>query len=344
MKALRKMAQGPGCVRVVEVEEPTPGPGEVLVGVRFAGVCGTDLHILHGLFPKVRPPVTLGHEFSGVVLETGPGVRGWQAGERVTVESAAGFCGGCLHCLEGETQRCEGRVAFGYGRDGGFAPLVTVRAGALHRLPEHVSLEEGALCEPLACATHGVLQRSGLSPGELAIVSGPGPIGLLVAQVARAAGARVMVVGAPSDMERLELALSLGAERCLVAQDQDASAAVALWTQGHGAHVAFECSGTPASFSNCVEWVRRGGQVVQVGLMGKASSLDLDRVTYKEVELRGSFAHNHGSWEMAIELLGRRQVELLPLVSGIYPLGKWEEPFELFEHHEGLKYLLRPEA
>lgn len=343
MKALRKLTRGPGHVEVVEIEEPRPGPGEVLIRVHLAGVCGTDVHILHDLFPKVRPPVTLGHEFCGIVLEVGPGVEGWREGDRVTVESAAGFCGDCPHCLQGETQRCEERIAFGYARDGGFAQMVAARAEALHRLPQHVSFQEGALCEPLACATHAVLERSSLGPGNLAIVAGPGPIGLLIAQVARAAGARVLVVGTASDKERLALALRLGAEQGVLAQESDAGARVEEWTQGRGADLAFECSGTASSFSRCVEWVQKGGQVVQVGLLGRAASLDLDRVTFREVEIRGSFAHNRGSWEKAIQLLERRQVQLLPLVSGTYPLDEWQEAFQRFERREGLKYLLQPQ-
>lgn len=342
MKALRKLAPGPGNVEIVDVQEPKPGPGEVLVEVALAGVCGTDVHIFHDVFPKVRPPVTLGHEFCGVVVEVGPGVIGWEKGDRVTVESAAGFCTECVYCKEGKTQLCEHRVAFGYGRDGGFAPFVVARAEALHRLPENISLEEGALCEPLACATHAVLERSSLTPGKLVIVVGPGPIGLLVAQVSKSQGARVMVVGLASDQERLELAKRLGAERCLVAEHQEAAQEVKDWTQGQGAHIAFECSGAKTSFSACIEWVRKGGEIIQVGLLGKPSQVDLDGITFKELEVKGSFAHNRGSWEKAIDLLKRRWVETLPLVSGIFPLERWSEAFERFERREGLKYLLSP--
>lgn len=342
MKALRKLAPGPGNVEVVEAPEPRPAEGEVLIKVRRAGVCGTDVHIFHGLFPKVRPPVTLGHEFCGEVVELGPGVKGWSPGERVTVESAARFCGSCVHCLEGQTQRCEERLAFGYGRDGGFAPYVAARADGLHRLPEHVSFQEGALCEPLACATHAVLERSSLAPGQTALVAGPGPMGLLVAQVAQAAGALVVLVGAPSDRERLQMGLRMGAKHCLVAGDPENQEILEELTRGIGVDVAFECSGSVSSVSGCVEWVRKGGQVVQVGLLGKEAGLDLDRLTYREVELRGCFAHNHESWEKALKLLENKEVDLMCLVSGTYPLEEWKEPFQLFERRQGLKYLLEP--
>ncbi|MEJ5375424.1 MAG: zinc-binding dehydrogenase [bacterium] len=342
MRALRKLAPGPGNVDVVDTKEPRPQQGEVLIRVCMAGVCGTDLHILHGLFPKVRPPVTLGHEFCGEVVEVGSGVRGWKPGDRVTVESASGFCGNCVHCVEGQTQRCEERLAFGYARDGGFAPFVTARASALHRLPDHVDFQEGALCEPLACATHAVMERSSLLCGQMALVAGPGPIGLLVLQVARAVGAEVILVGTSEDRERLDLGLGMGARHVLVAGGAQNSELIGQWTHGAGVDVAFECSGSIASFSSCIQWVKKGGQVVQVGLLGKEEILDLDSITYKEVELRGCFAHNHRSWEKAIDLLQRKEVSLLPLVSGIYSLEEWKEPFARFQAHQGLKYLLKP--
>jgi L-iditol 2-dehydrogenase len=343
MKALRKLQRGPGHVEIVHVEPPCPGPGEVLVQVRCAGVCGTDVHIYHDLFPKVRPPVTLGHEFCGVVSALGPGVGGWKKGARVTVESAAAFCGRCIHCLAGETQRCEERQALGYARDGGFAHLVAVRHGALHGLPDHVSFEEGALCEPLACATHAVMERSSLGPGQVALVTGPGPIGLLVSQVCRAAGARVVLVGAEHDGERLRLGEDLGVDAWAGAQGRVVEAALGALDRHKGADVLFECSGAPAAVAASLEWVRRGGEIVQVGLLGKGVELDLDRVAFKEIQVRGSFAHHHGSWEKAVALLNDGKVRLGPLVSGVFPLERWREAFSLFESRVGLKYLLCPQ-
>lgn len=342
MIALRKIAKGWGNVRLVEMEDPRPGTGEVLIRVAAAGICGTDIHIFHDVFPKVRIPVTLGHELAGEVAEVGGGVDTWRPGDRVTVESAASFCGKCTHCLQGQTQRCEERVALGYGKDGGFASYVAVRSTALHRIPDTISLEEGALCEPLACAVHAVMERSSLTQGSWAIVTGPGPIGLLVLQVAKAVGAQVAVVGAAGDEGRLELASRLGAVECLKAETVGRKGVLGKGVLPKAFDVAFECSGTRGGVLTCMEFLKRGGQIVQVGILGKEAPLDLDLVTYGEIELRGCFAHNRASWEKAVKLLEDGKVNLRPLISGIYELGQWEEAFARFERREGLKFLLKP--
>ncbi len=342
MIALRKIAKGWGNVRLVEVEDPRPGPGEVLIRVAAAGLCGTDIHIFHDVFPKARIPVTLGHELAGEVAEVGEGVDTWRPGDRVTVESAASFCGRCAHCLQGQTQRCEERVALGYGRDGGFASYVVVRSTALHRIPDTISLEEAALCEPLACAVHAVMERSSLAQGSWALVTGPGPIGLLVLQVAKAVGAQVAIVGAAGDENRLELASRLGAVECLRADSIEKKGRLRKEALPQAFDVAFECSGSQGGVLTCIEFLKRGGQMVQVGILGKEASMDLDLVTYGEIELRGCFAHNRASWEKAIKLLEEGKVNLRPLISGIYKLEHWEKAFAQFERREGLKFLLRP--
>ncbi|MCF8042912.1 MAG: alcohol dehydrogenase catalytic domain-containing protein, partial [Desulfarculaceae bacterium] len=152
MKALRKLAGGEGNVELVDIPTSQPGPGQVLLKVKSVGICGTDLHIWEGRFDKVRPPVTLGHEFAGEVAELGAEVSGWQKGQRVVSESQASSCGACVYCDEGQSNLCPERLAYGYGVDGGMAEYAVVRAGGLHALPESVSFQQGAMVEPLAVA------------------------------------------------------------------------------------------------------------------------------------------------------------------------------------------------
>lgn len=342
MKALRKLSQGPGQVDIVEVDPPCPEEGEVLVRVQCAGICRTDIHILHGLFPKLRPPVTMGHEFCGTVAETGLGVKEWRVGDRVTVESAADFCRKCKYCRSGETQRCKRRLAFGYARDGAFATFVAARQDALHRLPDHVSFQEGALCEPLACATHAVMERSSLDAGMTALVTGPGPIGLLVLQVAKAMGATVIITGTERDEERLESASKLGADYWVRTDQSETGSFVHNITQGEGVDVAYECAGSVRALEDCMQCVRKGGEIVQVGLFGGRQELNYDDLTFREIQIKGAFTHNRGSWEKAIDLLGDRRVDLRPLISGEFPLNRWEEAFGLFEKGIGVKYVLYP--
>ena len=342
MKALRKLTDGIGNVDLVDVAEPIPKKGEVLVEVKRAGICGTDIHILHGRFPKVRPPVTLGHEFCGVVAKLGSDVHGLKIGDRVTSETAASSCNTCVYCKAGQTQLCDERVAYGYGTNGAFTSYVTVRHDALHVLPDHISFREAALSEPLAVAAHVVLERSTLKSGDLVLVTGPGTIGLLVFQVAKAMGARVAITGVQRDTDRLEIAARLGAEYCVRADNQDVKSVIADFTDGYGVDVAFECTGNRFAVNDCINNTRKGGEIVQVGLLGSSIELDYDSITLKEINLRGSFAHHGASWDKAIDLMRDKKVDLNILVSGEFPLVQWKQGFDLFERGNGLKYLLYP--
>jgi L-iditol 2-dehydrogenase len=342
MKALRKMKRGKGAVELVSVPAPSPGKGEVQVRVQCAGICGTDIHILHDLYGNLRPPVTLGHEFAGVVAAVGEDVADWKTGERVTVESLAAFCGRCRYCQAGETQCCPKRQAYGISRDGAFADYVVARQGALHRLPEGVSFRQGAMAEPLCVAVHAVMEKSAVKPGDTALVTGPGTIGQLVAQVARLLGASVIMAGTSKDGERLELAWATGAEHCIYSDREELSAAVDRITDGGGVDVAFECAGAKAAIRDCLQAVRKGGEVVQVGLAGGSLELDYDAICLKEITLKGSFTHNHQTWRKSVALLNDPRLKLEALVSGEFPLEQWRTAFDQCGQAHGLKYLLNP--
>ena len=342
MKALRKTAQGAGHVEIVDVPEPVPQKNQVRLRVAFGGICGTDLHIYRGEFAKVRPPVTLGHELSGIVDKVGEGVTHWQSGDRVTVESEAHRCGACAHCRSGRTNLCTERLALGYGVDGGFAEAIVVRQSALHRLPENTSLAEGALCEPLTVAVHAVQERSSVRPGDWTLVAGPGPIGLLVLQVVRAAGGHVIVSGTAEDRDRLRLAEKLGAAAVVQVDLVDLRDQVDSLTQGDGVASAFECSGAVPAMGDCLRCVRSGGEIVQVGLYGTGVRLDVDQVAMREITLKGSFVDTHETWSKAIELMVTGAVDLQALISADFPIAQWKEAFQRSESARGIKYLLHP--
>jgi len=342
MRALRKLKRCKGEVELVTVADPRPGDGEVLVQVRCAGICGTDLHILHDAYSNLQPPVTLGHEFAGVVAGMGSGVQGWREGDRVAVESLAGSCGRCRDCRSGETQRCPERRAFGISADGAFADYVVVRETALHRLPDGVSFRQAALTEPLCVAVHAVLEKSSIQAGDTVLVTGPGTIGQLVAQVARLSKAAVILAGTSQDRERLELAAATGIEHVIFGDREDIPAAVERITQGRGADGAFECAGVGAAVNGCLAAVRKGGQVAQVGLTGRPIEIDYDRICLKEIILRGSFTHNHRTWLKSVALLSDPRLKLDALVSGEFPLDQWRTVFSRCEQAQGLKYLLNP--
>ena len=342
MKALRKLAGGEGHVELVDIPTPQPGPGQVLLKVKSVGICGTDLHIWEGRFDKVRPPVTLGHEFAGEVAKLGPEVTGWSQGQAVVSESQSSSCGACEYCLAGQSNVCPERLAYGYGVDGGMAEYALVRASGLHALPHGVGFKQGAMVEPLAVAVHAVLER-GVTPDQgPVLVSGPGPIGLLVLLVLGLSRTPVLVCGTSKDQARLELAGCLGAQATVMVDREDLGRASEEFTQGRGFAAAWECSGAGPALSTALRLVRRQGSLVQVGLNGGVPSLDLDQLTLKELTLRGAFVHNRGTWERSLELLGQGVLDLTPLISAEMPLSSWQEAFELSREQAGIKYLLSP--
>lgn len=342
MQALRKLSHGHDRVELVDVPEPQAGEGQVVVKIERAGICGTDIHILHDQFAKVRPPVTLGHEFAGSIAEVGPGVQRWRVGERVVVESEAHSCGLCRDCLSGFTNLCAERLAYGYSSDGGFASYVAVRASALHRLPEKVTFQEAALGEPLAVGVHAVMECGKIKAGDWVLVSGPGPIGLIVLQVCKSSGAKVIITGTEKDEPRLDIATRMGADHVLRVDKDNLHDVILDLTDDVGIDAAFECSGTPFALKDCLLSVKRCGRIIQVGLFGRPVESELDQLTLKEIVLTGAFAHNHETWNKAIDLLATKKIDLKALISGEFPLGDWREAFRLSQAGKGVKYLLRP--
>ncbi len=342
MKALRKLSHGHDRVAVVDVPEPHAREGQVVVKVERAGICGTDIHILHDQFSKVRPPVTLGHEFAGSIAEVGPGIQNWRAGDRVVVESEAHHCGLCRDCLSGFTNLCSERLACGSSSDGGFASYVAVRASALHRLPEKLTFQEAALGEPLAVGVHAVMECGNIKAGDWVLVTGPGPIGLIVLQVAKSSGAKVIISGTEKDEPRLLIAAGMGADHVLRVDRDNLHDVIPDLTDDVGIDAAFECSGTSFALNDCLSSIKRQGQIIQVGLFGRAVESELDQIALKEIMLRGAFAHNHRSWIKAMDLIENKTIDLKTLISGEFPLSDWREAFRLSEEGKGIKYLLRP--
>ncbi len=341
MKAVMKFAPGDGNVEVRDIPEPRPAAGQVLIAVRAAGICGTDLHILHDEFTSF-PPVVLGHEVSGEVVEVGDGVEGVRLGDRVTTETYFSTCGVCRFCRAGRINRCPHRRSIGSAVNGGFTSYLIVPERNVHVLPEGVSYLAGALTEPLACVVHGALELPRLLPGDVAVIAGPGAIGLLTLQVVRAAGARAVVIGTEADAHRLRMALELGADAVLNAQQDDYRAVVDELTDGVGADIVYECSGAGPAARMLLELVRRGGQYSQIGLFGKSVEWNLDEVCYRELTVTGSNASVPSAWNRALELLATGKVQAEPLVSGVFPITEWREAFDVFERRSALKTVLQP--
>lgn len=342
MKAIMKVAPGVGHVELRDVPEPTPKAGQVKIAVRAAGLCGTDLHILKDEF-RSWPPVVLGHEVAGEVVEVGEGVEGWQPGARVTTETYFSFCGTCKYCRAGHTNLCLNRRSIGSAVNGGFTNYVVVPARNLHALPDHVPFDAGALTEPLACVVHAVTTTPTVSPGDVAVIAGPGAIGLLTLQVVKAAGATVVMLGTDRDQHRLALARDLGADHTVnVQRDDPAPLLASLTDEGLGADVVYECSGAGPAAAQLLTLVRRRGRYVQIGLFGKPVAWDLDQLCFKEIVATGSNASIPAAWSKAVSLIASGKVRTDALITHRFPVTQWEAAFATFEDGTGVKAILTP--
>ncbi|MCW4027056.1 MAG: zinc-binding dehydrogenase [Candidatus Bathyarchaeota archaeon] len=344
MKGLVKYALGPGNVELRDMPEPTPGPDEVKIEVKAAGICGSDLHIYHGdIKLLIRTPVIVGHEFSGVVAEVGSSVSKWRQGDRVTSETAVQVCGECIPCRTGNYNVCGEKRLIGYWFNGAFAKHCVVPSRLVHRLPDNVSFLAGALSEPLACCVNAVVEKTTILPGDLVVIAGPGPIGLLSLQLAKAKGALAVLVGTGVDRKRLEVGRELGADVTVNIDEEDPKEVVSGLADGAGADVFIECSGSPGAVRSGFQLVRRAGQYTQIGLTGRRFELDFDDVAYKEMTVRGSLGQCWPYWRRGLKMLSQGLVKTEPLVSDILPLQQWKEGFQKVENKEGLKVILEPE-
>src|SRR3984885_12787948 len=264
MKALVKYASGEGNVELREVEEPRCGDSEVKLEISYCGICGTDIHVLHDTF-RNYPPVILGHEFSGTVVEVGKNVTNAIVGERVTgLGATAVTCGQCEYCRSGYFIFCANRRGMGHGVDGGFTRFVVMRPDQLYRIPENFSLEEAAMSEPFAAVVQTVTEISRVRIGDTALVSGPGPLGLLCLKLLVAEGVRTIVAGAAGDQERLNGASRNGAVAVVNIGEVSLTEAIQEHTSGVGGDVAFEGAGRPSSVRGCLESLRPLGRDPQV--------------------------------------------------------------------------------
>jgi (R,R)-butanediol dehydrogenase / meso-butanediol dehydrogenase / diacetyl reductase len=300
-----------------------PAAGEVRLDVAFCGICGTDLHIAHGAMDhRVRPPQVIGHEMSGVVAEVGAGVDGLAVGDAVVVRPLDAR--GETAADRGFSHISRSLKFLGIDTPGAFQSSWTVPAFTVHRLPPQVDLRIAALCEPLAVACHDV-RRASLSEGETAVVLGGGPIGLLVALVARAHGARV-VLSEVSDVRR-ELAGSLGFT-VLDPRSDDLNGEVLRLTDGVGADVVFEVSGSAEAALTMTSLAALRGRLVVVAIYPEPTPIRLFDFFWKELELRGARVYEPVDYERAIELIASDTLPLSQLITRIEPLERLPAVFD----------------
>lgn len=328
----------PGTMSVIELTRPTPGPGDVLVRVEAAGICGSDRHMFRGEYPTALP-VTLGHEFCGVVEAAGSGVTRLKPGDRITADPNIG-CGHCQACRAGQVNLCSTLQAIGVTRDGGFAEYVVMPEMQAIALPADLEPQHGAFSEPLACCLHG-LDVAAIRPGDTVAVLGGGVIGLLMVELARLAGASRVVLATRQGARRA-LALKVGATDVVNPSAGDTVDAIRAIAP-EGVDVALECAGVPETFRQSLAAVRRGGAAVLFGVMAKGQKVEVEPfdLLFREVRLLPAYLNPH-THRRAAQMIADGVLDLDPLISRT--IGLEELPAELAaEPRQGdVKVMVRP--
>lgn len=342
MLALVKTAPGHGNLEVVEREEPTVGKDQVKILVKYAGICGSDMHTFEGKY-KVKTPVTLGHEFAGEVVEVGTNVTEVKVGDRVTSETTFYICGECKYCKSKDYNLCSTRKGLGSQQDGGFTKYVVARKESIHVLPENVDYLSASITEALACAHHAVA-KSSIKKNDVVVVLGPGPIGLLVAQIAKTFGTKVVITGLEKDKSRLDKAKELGIDVTVDIQNEDVKQIVQRLTDGYGADIVFECTGAPPSVNLGLDILTKKGEYVQVGIFPTTEILtDFEKIIQKELKVMGCRSQKPSDWEPSLQLMNQKLVNAKALISHQFKITEWDKAYATIKSGEAIKVVLTVE-
>lgn len=344
MKGLVKFSAGMDGLELREMPEPVLHDGELKVKVLAAGICGSDVLACHDA-RYLEMPVVLGHEFVGQVEGVCGDVGDFRPGDWVTALPACHGCGTCDYCKAGLVTLCPQRRSIGSYDDGAMANYVAVPARYSFKLPDHAeTLEEKklyALAEPFCCVVRGVYERIHVRPGDVAVVSGPGPMGIMAAQLLKARGAYVIVAGLPSDAEKLKLARSLGADE-VVTTEEALQEAVKRQTP-YGADITCDCTGVKASLDACLTALRSNGVHLQIACFGKPVEMDLEALFLKEGTFITTNSTAVSSWEIGMGLLAKGEIDLRPLLNMELPLDQWQEGFGAAAAKTKYKIVLLPD-
>jgi L-iditol 2-dehydrogenase len=341
LKAVVKSRPEPG-VEVKDVPVPELAEDEVLIKVKAAAICGSDLGIYNytPAYGGMRLPVVMGHEFAGEVAETGSLVEGYTTGDRVLSESVKA-CGECGFCRAGMSNLCDGSTLFGIHTDGGFAEYVAVPYKLLHRMPPGMSYEEAALVEPLSNAVHFVNDVTPFRSGELVVVLGCGPIGLFTAQLFSLGGAEVVISGLGVDGVRLGIAEELGFETVNI-DEVDLVERVMELTGGMGADVAFVAVGAPPAVEQAMSLVRKRGAITVVGIFGNDVPIDLTRMVRRELTVVGAYDARPINFPTSISLITEGKVNVRDVLTHRFSLDDAEAAFRVALDRTGGKVEFTP--
>ena len=338
---------GPNQFAPADIPKPEIGPDEILLEMKAAAICGTDMRILTGKKTKdVRYPSVIGHEFCGIIAEVGSDVKGYAEGEKVAVANVIP-CHHCSSCLRGRTNACLDRKAIGYEFDGGFEeyiriPAICIENGNVVKLPEHVSFAAGALIEPLSCCIRG-LKNAGTGFNDDVLIVGAGPIGLFHLQLAKIAGARKVIVSEPNEARR-KVAQELGADLVVDPTTEDLAAIVDRETNGQGMDVIMMAIGVPALVNSTLKLCKRGGTVnLFAGFAGTGeSTVEVNTIHYGEINVNGSTAYKLEDYLAAAEMIKSGKIDADKIVTHKFKIEDFQKAYDVCVAGTGLKVVIEP--
>ncbi|MEW6580063.1 MAG: alcohol dehydrogenase catalytic domain-containing protein [Chloroflexota bacterium] len=322
----------PGSIVFREVDQPTPQPNQVLMQTRRIGICGSDIHVFHGLHPYTSYPVIQGHEVSGVVAALGVGVTGLSVGDKITFMPQI-TCGMCYQCQHGQYHICESLKVMGFQADGAAQDYFALPVQNILKLPDHLSLEQGAMIEPIAVAVHA-LAKGGDLQGRKVLVLGAGTIGNLVAQVARALGAGAVMITDISPY-KLAQAQACGIDFVLNPQTEDLASAIRRDFGPDRADLILECVGVEATITQAISNARKGTTIVIVGVFGQKPLVDLGLVQDRELRLVGTLMYQQADYEQAIGLVANGRLALDELITHRFPFADYLTAYHTIEAAQG---------
>lgn len=342
---------GESDLRVVDKPVPEPGPREVLIKVDSCAICGTDPKILAHGWPN-HPPYgefIPGHEYAGTVVRVGPGVTEWKVGDRVAVEPHKG-CGICENCIRGLYTTClnygnleKGHRHYGFTANGGYAQYAVNHINTLHGVPDNVDFESATLATTAGTVIYGLERAGWVRPGDFVVVSGPGPIGLMAVQVARACGAGAVVLSGTRE-ERLAIGRQIGASHTVNVREQDLVEAVMELTDGKGADLVIECSGDPTAAATCIDITKKSGRISFLGIYSQPVTLALNNLVQKNIQAAGGKAEGNWALERGMPLIANGAIDVRPLITHVFDLEHIGEAMETFTKRLGgaIKVIVKP--
>lgn len=320
----------PGAIRYIKIPVPEVGYGQVLIHMRRIGICGSDIHVYYGKHPYVKYPVSQGHEVSGEVAAVGEGVSGLSVGDKVTIEPQV-YCGRCYPCTHGKYNLCEELKVMGFQTTGAGSEYFLTEASKVVPLPEGISLDEGAMIEPLAVTVHAC-KRSGDVTGKCVVVLGAGPIGILLCQTLKAFGAARVMMTDISDY-RLQLAKQCGADHVCNTQKSDFGQAVLDYFGSDKADIIYDCAGNNVTMGQAIQNARKGSVIMLIAVYADMANVDLAKLNDSELDLMTSMMYRHDDYLDAIRIIKEGLVNLVPLISKHFPFADFVKAYEYIDQN-----------